>query len=69
MNDAHIVWARLDAARRAQKYTMKNLAKSIGISVNTISRDSKNPEKMPIGRLLSYCAALGLSIEDFTSKS
>lgn len=69
MNDAYIIWSKLDAARRAQKYTMRNLAQSIGISVNTISRDSKNPEKMPIGRFLSYCAALSLSPENFISKS
>lgn len=67
MNDAHVVWAKLDAARRAQRHSMKNLAKSIGISINTITRDAKSPEKMPIGRFFSYCEALNLSIENFIS--
>lgn len=67
MNDAHDVWVKLDAARRAQRHSMKSLAKSIGISINTITRDAKSPEKMPIGRLFSYCEALNLSPEDFIS--
>ena len=68
MNDANVVWAKLDAVRRAQKYSMKNLAESIGVSVNTISRDAKSPEKMPIGRFLSYCSALNLSPTNFITK-
>lgn len=67
MNDAHAIWVKLDAARRAQRHSMKSLAKSIGISINTITRDAKRPEKMPIGRLFSYCEALNLSPEDFIS--
>lgn len=67
MNDAHAIWVKLDAARRAQRHSMKSLAKSIGISINTITRDAKIPEKMPIGRFFSYCEALNLSPEDFIS--
>lgn len=55
------IWAAIDTVRYASGIRKQDLAKMIGVHPNTVSNDSADPERIPLGRLLLYCKAVGIS--------
>lgn len=58
------MWSIIDAARHTSGMRKSDLAKRIGVHPNTVSADSKYPERIPQERLWLYCMATGISVED-----
>lgn len=57
---ARIVWQMISAEMARQKMTQEALAKLAGCSRNTVSLDSKDPERIPMSRVWTYFAVLGI---------
>lgn len=57
---ARMVWQMISAEMARQKMTQEGLAKLAGCSRNTVSLDSKDPERIPMCRVWTYFAALGI---------
>lgn len=58
------VWSAIETALHEQRMLKKDLAKRIGVHVNTITRDSNEPEHIPLERLWLYFDALGIPADD-----
>ena len=54
----------LVAWRRARNISQKNLAKKIGVHINTYIRWEKNPGKIPYDKALKTAEALGIELSD-----
>jgi hypothetical protein len=55
-----IIWGLIDAEMAAQEVSRAEIAKRIGVHVNTVHSDATDPEKIPLARLFIYFAALGI---------
>lgn len=55
-----IIWGLIDAEMTAQAVSRGEIAKRIGVHVNTVHSDAAEPEKIPLSRLFVYFAALGI---------
>ena len=55
-----IIWGLIDAEMAAQEVSRAELAKRIGVHVNTVHGDAAEPERIPLSRLFVYFAALGI---------
>lgn len=60
---ARLVWQMISAEMTRQKMTQETLAKLAGCSKNTVSLDSNDPERIPMCRLWTYFAVLGIDCE------
>lgn len=57
------IWGSIEYALYQRKVTKKELSRITGIHVNTITRDSKEPERIPLGRLCLYLVALDVQAD------
>jgi hypothetical protein len=58
-----IIWKLIAAEMAAQEIQRAEIAKRIGVHVNTVNSDAKEPEKMPLDRVFNYLAALDIDPE------
>ena len=57
---AMVLWSMIDAERCAQKLSLRMLGEISGYSSGTVSLDANSPERIPLDRLFTYFAALGI---------
>lgn len=57
---ARLVWQMISAEMTRQKLTQQDLARLARCSKNTVSMDSKEPERIPMSRVWTYFAVLGI---------
>lgn len=55
-----IIWGLIDAEMTAQEVSRAEIAKRIGVHVNTVHGDAVELERIPLARLFIYFAALGI---------
>lgn len=58
-----IIWKLIAAEMAAQEIQRTEIAKRIGVHVNTVNSDAKETEKMPLDRVFNYLAALDIDPE------
>lgn len=61
---AQIIWHIIDSEMRMQEITQRELAKRVNVNRNTVSEDSRDPERIPMRRVWLYFAALGLDASE-----
>ncbi|MBR3267896.1 MAG: helix-turn-helix domain-containing protein [Oscillospiraceae bacterium] len=58
------IWGEIELALYKSKVTKKELSRLTGVHANTISRDAKEPDRIPLGRLCLYLSVLGLQNDE-----
>lgn len=61
---AQIVARIITAAMGAQEVPAERLAKAASVHVNTVRKDLREPEGMPMSRVWIYFMALGVPIDE-----
>lgn len=61
---SEVIRGIIQAAMTAEEMTGEQLARDMGVHVNTVYSDLKAPEKIPQGRLWLYFVTLGIPIQD-----
>lgn len=62
------VWSAIETALHEQNMLKKDLAKRVGVHMNTVTRDSNEPERIPLWRLWLYLEVLGIKTDDIVSE-
>lgn len=62
---SRVVWSVIEAAIYKNHIHKKDLADRIGVHQNTVTNDSKDPDRIPLGRIWLYCDALGIKTDSF----
>lgn len=57
---ARIIWDMIAAEMTLQHVTQRELAKRAKVAQATVTTDGQDPEKMPMWRVWSYFAILGI---------
>lgn len=57
---ARIIWQMISSEMTRQKLTQQDLARLARVCKNTVSMDSKEPERIPMSRVWTYFAVLGI---------
>lgn len=60
MSPCREVWGSIEKELYKKQMTKKELARLTGVSPNTISRDARDPGRIPLDRLCLYFTALDM---------
>ena len=61
---SEVTRSMIQAAMAIDGRTSESLAEEMGVHVNTVYSDLKDPDKIPQGRLWLYFAVLGIPIQE-----